>query len=131
YMLHSIQCSFSFTVLSCSRFFFSMIRPPPRSTLFPYTTLFRSLDSIVNGKLTLGADASVAAGPVGRTTGLATDGGLKAEIWSWSRARGLFAGVALDGAVLSIDDAANHSVYGQGTTPQMIFEGRPGQRPSD
>src|SRR5690606_40300667 len=83
YMLHSIQCSFSFTVLSCSRFFFSMIRPPPRSTLFPYTTLFRSLDSIVNGKLTLGADASVAAGPVGRTTGLATDGGLKAEIWSW------------------------------------------------
>lgn len=91
----------------------------------------RGLDSIVNGKLTLGADASVAAGPVGRTTGLATDGGLKAEIWSWSRARGLFAGVALDGAVLSIDDAANQSVYGNGTTPRMIFEGRANQRPSD
>lgn len=91
----------------------------------------RGLDSIVNGKLTLGADASVAAGPVGRTTGLATDGNLKAEIWSWSRARGLFAGVALDGAVLSIDDAANQSVYGPGTTPRMIFEDRAGQRASD
>jgi lipid-binding SYLF domain-containing protein len=91
----------------------------------------RGLDSIVNGKITLGADASVAAGPVGRTTGLATDGQLKAEIWSWSRARGLFAGVALDGAVLSIDDAANQAVYGPGTTPRMIFEGRAGQRASD
>jgi lipid-binding SYLF domain-containing protein len=91
----------------------------------------RGLDSIVNGKITLGADASVAAGPVGRTTGLATDGRLKAEIWSWSRARGLFAGVALDGAVLSIDDDANQAVYGAGTTPRMIFEGRAGQRPSD
>ncbi|MFP7723362.1 lipid-binding SYLF domain-containing protein [Lysobacter sp. A3-1-A15] len=91
----------------------------------------RGLESIVNGKITLGADASVAAGPVGRTTGLATDGQLKAEIWSWSRARGLFAGVALDGAVLSIDDAANQAVYGAGTTPRMIFEGRTLQAPSD
>ena len=58
----------------------------------------RSLDNIVNGKFTLGADAGVAAGPVGRSAAAATDGQLKAEIWSWSRARGLFAGVALDGA---------------------------------
>ncbi len=84
----------------------------------------RGLESIVNGKMTLGADASVAAGPVGRTTALATDGQLQAEIWSWSRARGLFAGVALDGAVLMIDDAANQAVYGAGTTPRMVFEGR-------
>ena len=91
----------------------------------------RGLDSIVNGKITLGADASIAAGPVGRSTALATDGRLKAEIWSWSRARGLFAGVALDGAVLSIDDEANQAVYGQGTTPRMIFEGRTAQRPSN
>ncbi|MBA3487544.1 MAG: lipid-binding SYLF domain-containing protein [Lysobacter sp.] len=84
----------------------------------------RGLESIVNGKVTLGADASVAAGPVGRTTGLATDGQLQAEIWSWSRARGLFAGVALDGAVLTIDDAANQAVYGAGSTPRMVFEGR-------
>lgn len=91
----------------------------------------RGLDSIVNGKITLGADAAIAAGPIGRSTALATDGRLKAEIWSWSRARGLFAGVALDGAVLSIDDAANQAVYGQGTTPRMIFEGRAPQRPSN
>src|SRR5690606_19421703 len=91
----------------------------------------RSLDSIVNGKLTLGADVGVAAGPLGRHAATATDGQLQAEIWSWSRARGLFAGVALDGAVLSIDDAANQAVYGQGTTPRMIFEGRTAQQPSD
>jgi lipid-binding SYLF domain-containing protein len=91
----------------------------------------RGLESIVNGKFTLGADASVAAGPVGRNASTATDGEMKAEIWSWSRARGLFAGVALDGAVLSIDDAANEAVYGRDTTPRMIFEGRATQRPSD
>lgn len=91
----------------------------------------RGLDSIVNGKVTLGADAGVAAGPVGRNAATATDGQLKAEIWSWSRARGLFAGIALDGAVLSIDDAANQLVYGEGTTPRMIFEGRTRQAPAD
>jgi hypothetical protein len=67
---------------------------------------------------------------VGRNASTATDGQLKAEIWSWSRARGLFAGIALDGAVLSIDDAANESVYGRDTTPRMIFEGRANGQPS-
>ncbi|QYR52980.1 lipid-binding SYLF domain-containing protein [Lysobacter soyae] len=84
----------------------------------------RGLDSIVAGKFTLGADAGVAAGPVGRTASASTDEQLKAEIWSWSRARGLFAGVSVDGAALSIDDAANQRMYGQGSTPRMIFEGR-------
>ncbi len=91
----------------------------------------RGLESIVNGKFTLGADAGVAAGPMGRHASTATDGELKAEIWSWSRARGLFAGVALDGAVLSIDDAANEAVYGRDTTPRMIFEGRANAQPSN
>ena len=91
----------------------------------------RGLDSIVNGKFTLGADAGVAAGPLGRSASTATDGELKAEIWSWSRARGLFAGVALDGAVLAIDDVANQSVYGGGTTPRMIFENRVATPPSN
>ena len=90
----------------------------------------RSLDNIVNGKFTLGADAGVAAGPVGRNAAAATDGQLKAEIWSWSRARGLFAGVSLDGAALQIDDAANLEAYGQGTTPRMIIEGRLANAPS-
>ena len=84
----------------------------------------RGVADIVNGKFTLGADASAAAGPVGRSASAATDGQLKAEIWSWSRARGLFAGIALDGAVLKIDDEANQAVYGNGATPRMIFEGR-------
>lgn len=90
----------------------------------------RSLDNIVNGKVTLGADAGVAAGPVGRNAAAATDGQLKAEIWSWSRARGLFAGVALDGAILQIDDAADLNAYGPGSTPRMIFEGRAPEQPS-
>ncbi|MGY0505718.1 lipid-binding SYLF domain-containing protein [Luteimonas sp. e5] len=90
----------------------------------------RGVQNIVNGKFTLGADAAVAAGPVGRNAAAATDGQLKAEIWSWSRARGLFAGVALDGAVLKVDDEANQAVYGKGATPRMIFENRAPQPPS-
>jgi len=94
--------------------------------------VFRSrggVDSIVNGKFTLGADAAVAAGPVGRAAQASTDGQLKAEIYSYSRARGLFAGVALEGAVLAIDHRANQAVYGRNTTPRAIFENRAG-RPS-
>jgi len=94
--------------------------------------VFRSrggVDSIVNGKFTLGADAAVAAGPVGRTAQASTDGQLKAEIYSYSRARGLFAGVALDGAVIAIDHRANQAVYGRNSTPRAIFEGRT-QRPT-
>ncbi|NDK39450.1 hypothetical protein DT603_11405 [Pseudoxanthomonas gei] len=90
----------------------------------------RNLENIVNGKVTLGADAGVAAGPVGRNASASTDGQLKAEIWSWSRARGLFAGVALDGAVLQIDDDANVAVYGSAATPRAIFESR-AELPSD
>ena len=83
----------------------------------------RGVDSIVHGKFTLGVDASVAAGPVGRTANAATDAQLRAEIYSYSRARGLFAGVALDGSVLSIDNTANQAVYGEGITPRRVFEG--------
>ena len=83
----------------------------------------RGVDSIVHGKFTLGADASVAAGPVGRTAQASTDAQLKAEIYSYSRSRGLFAGAALDGSVISIDNDANQSVYGDGITPRRIFAG--------
>lgn len=83
----------------------------------------RGVDSIVRGKFTLGADASAAAGPVGRTASAATDEQLKAEIYSYSRTRGLFAGVALDGSALRIDYDANAAVYGAGVTPRRIFEG--------
>jgi lipid-binding SYLF domain-containing protein len=83
----------------------------------------RGVDSIVHGKFTLGADASVAAGPVGRDAHAATDAQLKAEIYSYSRSRGLFAGIALDGSVLSIDNDANQAIYGEGITPRRIFAG--------
>lgn len=84
----------------------------------------RGVDNIVNGKFTLGADASVAAGPVGRSAQASTDGQLKAEIYSYSRARGLFAGIALDGAVIAIDNRANRRVYGRDVTARMILENR-------
>jgi len=85
----------------------------------------RSVDSLVHGKFTLGADAAVAAGPVGRNATASTDAALKAEIYSYSRSRGLFAGVALDGTVLAIDHDSNEQVFGQGMTPRQIFDGRP------
>lgn len=91
----------------------------------------RGVQDIVNGKFTLGADAAVADGPVGRNAAAATDGQFKAEIWSWSRSRGLFAGIALDGGVLRIDDEANVANYGAGATPRMIFENRAPQSGSE
>ena len=89
--------------------------------------VFRSaqgVTNLVNGKFTLGADASVAAGPGGRQAQAGTDEELNAENFSYSRARGLFAGVAIDGSVLSIDHGANRDVYGSGITPRMLFENR-------
>jgi lipid-binding SYLF domain-containing protein len=70
------------------------------------------VDSLLKSKLKLGADASVAAGPVGRSAEASTDVGLGAEIYSYSRSKGAFAGVALDGAVVSLNDSANEKVYG-------------------
>ena len=91
----------------------------------------RSVDGIVNGAFTLGADASVAAGPVGRQAEAATTPRLNAEIYSYSRSRGLFAGVALDGAALSIDHNANEIIYGVGTTSPAIFAGDVGRVPPE
>ena len=78
-------------------------------------TTRRSLNKISNGKLTLGADASVAAGPVGRQASAATDPTLSSEVYSYSRSRGLFAGVALDGSAITIDHSANSRFYDKGT----------------
>ena len=73
----------------------------------------KSIEGIVGGKVTLGADASVAAGPVGRQSSAATDIGLTAQVYSYSRASGLFAGVALDGSALTIDESSNEAFYGR------------------
>jgi lipid-binding SYLF domain-containing protein len=71
----------------------------------------RGVEGIAGGKVTLGADASVAAGPVGRQASAGTDAAFKAEVYSYSRNRGAFIGVALDGAVMSIDDRSDAAFY--------------------
>jgi lipid-binding SYLF domain-containing protein len=82
----------------------------------------KGVDGISSGKLTLGADASVAAGPVGRHTGISTDITFKSEVYSYSRSRGLFAGIALEGAGLSMDRSANAAFYGSAKiSPEQIF----------
>jgi lipid-binding SYLF domain-containing protein len=71
----------------------------------------RSVDGILKGKVTIGADLAVAAGPVGREASAARDGQLKAEVLSYSRSRGLFVGLAIDGATMHVDYRANAEYY--------------------
>lgn len=86
----------------------------------------RSLDNFGRGQFTLGVDGSVAAGPVGRSG--EASAGLQAEIYSYSRARGLFAGVALDGTALIFDRTANKSFYGHDVTADDILLGTVGTK---
>ncbi len=82
----------------------------------------KSIKGIIKGKFTLGADAAIAAGPVGRQAEAGTDIQLRAEIYSYSRSRGLFAGIALEGAALQIDDNANAEYYSADyISPRDIF----------
>ncbi len=74
-------------------------------------TTKKSVQGLLNGKFTIGADASAAAGPVGRNAAAATDARLQAEILSYSRSRGLFAGVSLDGSVIEMDSATQSTYY--------------------
>src|ERR1700678_524669 len=83
------------------------------------------IEGIAGGKLTLGADASVATGPVGRQGSAATDVQFNAEIYSYARTRGLFGGIALDGSVISIDRSANSALYHKtGVTATEILFGQ-------
>jgi lipid-binding SYLF domain-containing protein len=86
----------------------------------------QSLQGILRGdKVTLGADASVALGPIGRQANAGTDGRLGAEIYSYARSRGLFLGVSLSGADIAIDANANAMLYGRfGITPDDVFNNR-------
>ena len=90
----------------------------------------KSIDGIVKGTFTLGADAAVAAGPVGRRGEAATDTDFKAEIYSYSRSRGLFAGVSLEGSKISIDHDSDAAFYGKELRPGEIFEGKGGVPPA-
>ena len=80
----------------------------------------RGANSILSSKVKLGGDASAAAGPKGRTATAATDVTMRAEILSYSRSRGLFAGVSLEGSTLRPDNNANAKVYGKGTSAKDI-----------
>ena len=90
----------------------------------------KGVDNIENGKLTLGADASVSAGPVGRNAAVATDLEFEAEVMSYSRSRGLFAGVALEGSGVTMDRSANTRFYGSASmSPEKIFSSSPNIAP--
>ncbi|NBP81510.1 hypothetical protein EBU58_12525 [bacterium] len=86
----------------------------------------QSLQNLLQGnKVTLGADASVALGPIGRQANAGTDARLGAEIYSYARSRGLFLGVSVSGADISIDNDANAKLYGRfGVTPSDVFNNR-------
>ena len=79
------------------------------------------LTKVKKGDFTIGGDASAAAGPVGRTTSANTDYKMQAEVYSYSRSRGLFAGISINGSNLAIDKNANDAYYGDGSTSQDIF----------
>jgi SH3 domain-containing YSC84-like protein 1 len=81
----------------------------------------RSVDGILDGKIKLGADASVAAGPVGRAAEASTDIQLKGGILSYSRSRGLFAGVKLEGAVITQNWDGNYALYGKSYSARQIL----------
>jgi lipid-binding SYLF domain-containing protein len=88
-------------------------------------TTRKGVEGITGGKFTLGADASVAAGPLGRDASASTDATFRSEVYSYSRTRGVFAGIALDGAALRIDDDANEAYYGKkGVTATDIVDGK-------
>ena len=83
-----------------------------------------ALQSLLGDKFKMGADASVAAGPVGRTASADTDLKLSAEILSYSRAKGIFAGVSLDGAVMQADKSGDKSMYGDDVNRHEILSGK-------
>lgn len=89
-----------------------------------------ALQSLLSDKFKLGADASVAAGPVGRNATAGTDLKLNAEILSYSRAKGIFAGVSLDGAVMQADKSGDKAMYGHDVDRHDILNGHVGVPPS-
>ena len=83
----------------------------------------RGMDHLMKSKFTLGADAAVAAGPVGRNASAQTDATMNAEILSWSRSKGLFAGIALKGATLRAEENENKDLYGKRMQTREVLTG--------
>src|SRR5579884_2241633 len=84
----------------------------------------RGMDHLLTDKFTIGGEAAAAAGPVGRTAQANTDAMMTAEMLSWSRARGVFAGISLEGATLGPDDSENEKLYGRPISNRAILTGK-------
>jgi lipid-binding SYLF domain-containing protein len=84
----------------------------------------RGMQGLLSSKFTLGGEVSAAAGPVGRDTTAQTDATMRADILSWSRSRGVFGGLSLQGGTLRSDDDVNKALYGQKITNQAILTGK-------
>jgi len=91
----------------------------------------RGAMSLLDSKITLGGDASAAAGPVGRTASAETDAWMSAEILAYSRSKGLFGGIALKGGVIRPDNKANEVLYGKTVTPKSLLTDKPENLPRD
>jgi lipid-binding SYLF domain-containing protein len=90
----------------------------------------RGMDALLHSKVKLGGDASVAAGPKGRTASAESDASMRAEMLSYSRSRGAFAGVSLEGTTLRPDSDANARLYGKGVTAADIISGSKAEAPA-
>src|SRR5579859_1822608 len=90
----------------------------------------RGMDSLLHSKVRLGADATIAAGPKGRTASADTDAYMRAEMLSYSRARGVFAGISLEGSTLRPDDEANRRLYGKDASAAKIILESPSDTPA-
>jgi len=91
----------------------------------------KGIDKLLSNKVQLGAEASVAAGPVGRDARAGTDAQMKAEILSYSRAQGLFAGIDISGGVLRPDVSDTEDLYGKGVSPRAIVMDGKGKTPPE
>jgi len=91
----------------------------------------KGMEGLLASKFTLGGEASVAAGPVGRDATAQTDATMHADILSWSRSRGVFGGLSLQGGTLRPDEDANNSLYAQKVTNKEILTGKVKPIPSD
>lgn len=89
----------------------------------------KGVSDIADGKLTLGGDISIAAGPIGRHAEIATDIEFETEVFSYSRSRGLFAGVSLEGSGITMDKKSNKAFYAAKMTPDQIFASSPNIAP--
>lgn len=84
----------------------------------------KGMDGILSSKFTLGGDASVAAGPVGRSASAETDASMHADILTWSHSRGIFGGISLNGATLRPDEARDRALYGHDVNSKDVLQGQ-------